>query len=111
MDAALKLVQAETRKETIADIGDRYQAAEIVKPIIGKVDALAVDSAFSIYKMALDAKGIKTEGVHPSAYRALVEMLTTKSEPIIADAALGAKADAAATFHEVFPNAVRVGKA
>jgi hypothetical protein len=111
MDAALRLVQAETRKETIADIGERYQAAEIVKPLIGKVDALAVDSAASIYKMALDANNIKTEGVHSSAYKAMVEMLTSKTEPIVADAALAAKADAGAAFHEIFPNAVRVGKA
>ena len=111
MDAALKLVQAETRKETIADIGERYQAAEIVKPLIGKVDALAIDSAASIYKMALDAKGIKTEGVHPSAYKALVEMLNSKSDTLANDEALTSKADVAATFHEAFPNATCVGKA
>jgi hypothetical protein len=110
MDAALKLVRAETKKETIEEIGARYAACDMVKKIIGKVDPLAMDSAESIYKMALDAKKIKTEGVHPSAYKALVEMLVAKDDVLAADAQLATSVDVATSFKEVFPNA-HVGKA
>jgi hypothetical protein len=111
MDAALKLVRDETRKETITEIGERYEARDAVKPYIGHVNVLAADSADAIYKLALDAKKIKTEGVHPSAYKAMVAMLSTRDTTTFDEAAVTASGDVAASFHEVFPDASRVGKA
>lgn len=52
------------------------KAAQDCAPIIGTLkDPLAFDSADAIYKKALDASGIVTEGVNPSAYAAMVGML------------------------------------
>jgi hypothetical protein len=60
-----------------------YTAAEEVAPHIGKIsNPFAFDSAASIYKKALDTKGISTEGVHPSAYGAMVRILKT-SAPVM----------------------------
>ena len=53
-----------------------YTAAEEVAPYVGKIsNPFAFDSAADIYKKALDAKDIPTEGVDPSAFGAMVSML------------------------------------
>lgn len=49
-----------------------YQARDTVKPLVGHV---ALDSAESVYRFALEQSGISTRGVHPSAYRAMTHML------------------------------------
>lgn len=60
-----------------------YTAAEEVAPFVGKIsNPFAFDSAADIYKKALDARGVEVEGVDPSAYGAMVKMLT-KSAPIM----------------------------
>ena len=64
-----------------------YTAAEEVAPHVGKIsNPFAFDSAADIYKKALDAKGIAVDGVDPSAYGAMVKMLT-EAAPVM-DAAL-----------------------
>ena len=67
-----------------------YTAAEEVAPYVGKIsNPFAFDSAADIYKKALDAKEIPTEGVDPSAFGAMVSMLkkTTAqdSAPVVED--------------------------
>ena len=60
-----------------------YTAAEEVAPYVGKIsNPFAFDSAADIYKKALDAKGVEVEGVDPSAFGAMVKMLT-KAAPIM----------------------------
>lgn len=67
------------------------KAAQDCAPIIGTLkDPLAFDSAEAIYKKALDASGIVTEGVNPSAFAAMVGMLKKGmgvSAPIAQDSA------------------------
>ena len=60
-----------------------YTAAEEVAPYVGKIsNPFAFDSAADIYKKALDARGVEVEGVDPSAFGAMVKMLT-KAAPIM----------------------------
>jgi hypothetical protein len=60
-----------------------YTAAEEVAPYVGKIsNPFAFDSAADIYRKALDAKGVEVAGVDPSAYGAMVKMLT-KAAPIM----------------------------
>ena len=60
-----------------------YTAAEEVAPFVGKIsNPFAFDSAADIYKKALDAKGVEVDGVDPSAFGAMVRMLT-KAAPIM----------------------------
>ena len=55
-----------------------YTAAEEVAPHIGKIsNPFAFDSAADIYKKALDAKGVSTDGVDPSAFGVMVRMIQT----------------------------------
>jgi stage V sporulation protein SpoVS len=49
------------------------QAREAVRPLVGVV-SIGMDSAESVYAFALKQAGVKTEGVDPSAFPALVEM-------------------------------------
>ena len=61
-----------------------YTAAEEVAPFVGKIsNPFAFDSAADIYRKALDAKGVEVDGVDPSAFGAMVKMLT-KAAPIAA---------------------------
>ena len=104
MDAALDA----QKKATIAEVGARFQAGEDVFAICGRLDVLTMDSA-SIYKMALDQKGIDTKGVHPSAFKAMVKMIKTSSEtgvPILAADAAGTK-----DFLTRYPSAAKTRKA
>lgn len=60
-----------------------YTAAEEVAPYVGKIsNPFTFDSAADIYRKALDAKGVEVDGVDPSAYGAMVKMLT-KAAPIM----------------------------
>jgi uncharacterized protein len=68
MDAAiLSAVQAER-----AHSRDLREAEKAVRPYVGEL-TMAFDSADAVYKFALDAQGIKTEKVHPSAFPVLLE--------------------------------------
>ena len=83
---------AKIRKDTQDHISSLFKAAEDVLPHIGKVDALAADSAASIYKMALDQAGVKTEGVNPESFEPMFRMLPKPSDqpsnPIAQDKAV-----------------------
>lgn len=76
MDAAISLATAATAKATEAAVIDRLrgvtEATEVVAPYVGKL-AIACDSAEGVYKAALDTMGVNVTGVHPSAYRAVIE--------------------------------------
>jgi hypothetical protein len=107
MDAALK----KAADDATANAVKRMQAVNVaekeVRPIVG--DVAAMDSAEAIYKFALDAKNIDTEGVHPSAYRSMVKMLLAQdSAPKPSTIAMDS-ADAKA-YAEKFPNAGRLIK-
>jgi len=113
MDAALKRTKGESVAAAVAatvkHLSDLHEAERIVKPLVGEV--LGMDSASSVYRMALDQKGVDVKGVHPSAYKSMVQMLLAKGGNTEGGAHQGNKAkmaaDAAATsrFKEMFPEA------
>lgn len=72
MDKAIKNATTAAKQEAIASFTALYEARDAVKPLVG---AVALDSAESVYKFALDQKGVDTKGVHPSAYKPMVDML------------------------------------
>jgi hypothetical protein len=87
-DAAIKTATDAAVKATKDTMAALFTAANDVKPHVGHVDALAFDSADAIYKMALDQMGVKTEGVHPSAYKELLRLAVERpaaSSAVIAD--------------------------
>ena len=96
MDAAIR--NAEMR--AVERFNAIRRAEKEVAPIIGEVAAM--DSADSIYKMALDAMGVDVHGVPASAYGALVRELSKAkaASPRIAQDAAAAAGD----FFDQFPN-------
>ncbi len=73
--AAMDSAIASAIKKTKADMEALHTARKEVAPMVGEV---ALDSAEAVYKFALDHAKIDTEGVHPSAYRAMVKMSLTE---------------------------------
>lgn len=60
------------RAEVAAQLNALWQARKEVEPLVGMV---AMDSAEAVYAYALQQKGVSTKGVHPSAYKSMVQML------------------------------------
>lgn len=101
MDAAT--VTANVRAEFKA-----IREAEIaVKPLVGEIDSLAMDSAEAIYRFALDSLGVKHKGVHSSALPALIDMAKTKTESK-APTKLGMDSASSKSFETMFPNASKL---
>lgn len=71
MDAVNKLVAAAIEKQK-AEARDAAEAREAVRPFVGSV-AVALDSGEAIYRAALTMLGVKHEGVHASALRAVLD--------------------------------------
>lgn len=95
------------------DRQNELRAAEkFVRPIVGDL-AIACDSADEVYAHALEMRGIakdKIKGMHPSAYRPLLEAMQTavprrqqREEPVLA-----ADSKAAGSFRERFPKAANI---
>ena len=99
MDSAIRVAVAAATKSTMASMEALHTARREVAPMVGDV---AMDSAEAVYKFALDHAKVDTEGVHPSAYRALVRMAGAEKTPaprVAMDAATGS------SFAERFPTA------
>lgn len=78
MDAAILKAKQETKSEVTKQLRDIAEAEKIVKPYIGEV--MAQDSAEDVYRLALDHYKIDLEGVHPSAFKAMVKLLPLPGE-------------------------------
>jgi len=99
MDSAIRVAVAAATKATMASMEALHTARKEVAHMVGDV---AMDSAEAVYKFALDHAKVDVEGVHPSAYRALVRMAGAEKTPtprVAMDAATGS------SFAERFPTA------
>ncbi len=72
MDKAIKDATDKATKDALKLAQDIAAAEETARPYVGKLQ-LAFDSAEGVYKAALEAIGVKIEGIHPSAYKAVLE--------------------------------------
>lgn len=101
MDEAIDAaVQAERKRGR-----DLQDAREFVRPYIGGVSTMAMDSADDVYALALRQHKVEIKGVHPSAYRALVSMLPKAGAKPAPKAALAMDAAGGKSFAERFPEA------
>lgn len=99
MDSAIAVAVDAATKKVRYDMEALHVARREVSPMVGEV---ALDSAEAVYKFALDHAKVDTEGVHPSAYRALVRMAGIEKVPaprVAMDASVGS------SFAERFPTA------
>ena len=89
------------------NVADKFRAAEECLPFLGKIDALAFDSAAAIYAEALKRiGGVDTKDVHPSALRTLLLM---QPNPESRPARVALDAAALTDFHTKYPHAPTVG--
>lgn len=88
MDAAIRAATDATAANVRKEMSDLFAAREAVKPLVGLV---AMDSAEAVYAFALKHAGIATDGVHPSAFPALIAEVTKRkaapAEPVFDQAA------------------------
>ena len=110
MDAAIKLaVDAASKaaeEKTIARMRGVQAAEEAVKPFVGKL-TLAADSAEGVYKAALEVMGVKTEGIHASAYKAILE---AQPKPGAAKPRIASDSARPQGFADRFPSAAALRK-
>ncbi|WP_373203344.1 DUF2213 domain-containing protein [Citrobacter amalonaticus] len=102
-DSAIRDLVAKAKKEALAEARREFsatrEAMRTVEPVYGHVSG---DSADDIYKAVLKQEKVNIEGVHPSAYKALVQMAIhgkTSKQPV-GDSA--EKQASAADFKEYF---------
>jgi len=106
MDAAITAavkIATDTANKTQREIRDAEKA---VRPFVGDL-AMAHDSADAVYRTALTTLGVKIDGIHPSAYPAILGMQPvpgSKKTPVVAMDAAGAK-----SFADRYPDAVKIG--
>jgi len=81
------------------------EAREFVRPIVGNV-SLALDSAEAIYRQALTMRGVAVNGIHPDAYRPILENLAKTNTSQARELALDTAA--ARGFNDRFPEVARV---
>lgn len=102
-DSAIRDLVAKAKAEALAEARREFsatrEAMRTVEPVYGHVSG---DSADDIYKAVLKQEKVNIEGVHPSAYKALVQMAIhgkTSKQPV-GDSA--EKQASAADFKEYF---------
>ena len=101
-DTVKGLVAAERRNQQAI-----YEARNAVRPRVGEL-TLAFDSAEDVYKTALEASGVKTAGVHPSAFKAMFGMLPSRNVETLSDRRLAMDAASSKSFAERFPGAAAI---
>lgn len=112
MDAALAAVAAGTEKTVTQKVlkiaNDIAIAREAVEPYVGKLSpTVAFDSAEAVYEKALVMRGVKIEGIHPSAFKAVLEAQPTQATTHRATQ-LAQDAEPSADFAQHFPGADRI---
>lgn len=101
MDAAA--VQREIAKAVAAERQRNQATNQARRDVAHLVGDVAMDSADDIYKFALEQHGVETKGVHPSAYRSMVQMLGSRPATVAMDKAAVGLADQ-------FPNLNKIRK-
>lgn len=106
MDAAL-IRKAE--ENVMGRIRQANEARECVRSLVGDVSLVAMDSAESIYRFALDSIGADHKGVHPSALKSMVEFaINQKSEVRKPTNVIGMDSAATTSFAKAFPGATKM---
>ncbi len=104
MDSAIKAAVIGERKAQAA-IRD---AERFIRPWVGDL-AVAFDSADDYYKAAIEANGRSVKDVHPSAYRAILEMIPKPGQQRTPTPRLAMDSAKSNGFAERFPEAARIG--
>lgn len=86
---------------------DVREAERVVRAWVGDL-AIAYDSAEDVYKAALEARGKNVKGIHPSAYRSILEMLPKPGTENRNTGRLAMDAAGTKSFGDMFPGAMDI---
>lgn len=103
--AVSKSVASAVAAERAAQAAIR-EAERFVQPWVGNLE-VAFDSADAVYAHALKAHGREVKGIHPSAYRAILEMLPKPGQRNTAPR-MAMDSKSASGFAERFPDAAKI---
>lgn len=107
MDAAIKSsVAAAVASERKAQTAIR-EAERFVQPWVGNLE-VAFDSAADVYAHALKAHGRDVTGVHPSAYRTILEMLPKPGQKVTSTPRVAMDSKSAGGFASRYPEAAKI---
>lgn len=98
----------DARSAAVAHVNALHKAREDVRPLVGIV---AFDSADEVYAFALKQSNVATEGVHASAYPALVEQVKARKAAPAPAAPTRVAADSAAAVSSAIPGLGRFAQA
>lgn len=111
MDAAIAAaVKSATKSATAAAIKtqqDIREAERAVRPYVGDL-AMAHDSADAVYRTALTSLGVDVDGVHPSAFPAILKLQPKPGDTPPARKPIAQDAAASKEFETRFPHANRL---
>ncbi|MEZ2410537.1 DUF2213 domain-containing protein [Bosea sp. RCC_152_1] len=111
MDAAIAAaVKSATKSATAAAIKtqqDIREAERAVRPYVGDL-AMAHDSADAVYRTALTSLGVDVDGVHPSAFPAILKLQPKPGDTLPARKPIAQDAAASKEFETRFPHANRL---
>lgn len=111
MDAAIAAaVKSATKTATAAAIKtqqDIRDAERAVRPYVGDL-AMAHDSADAVYRTALTSLGVDIDGVHPSAFPAILKLQPKPGDAPPARKPIAQDAASSKAFEERFPHANRL---
>lgn len=104
-----KLEYLKAEENVMGRIRQANEARECVRSLVGDVSLVAMDSAESIYRFALDSIGADHKGVHPSALKSMVEFaISQKSDARKPSHGLGMDSAATTSFAKAFPGATKM---
>lgn len=106
MDAAIAKAVSKGVKDAEAKFTARHEAEKFVRPLVGEISGM--DSADEIYKYALDQGGVDLTGVHPSAYRAMTQMLISQKSAAPRDSEMASDASSMAGLDKWVPDSKRI---
>jgi len=106
MDAAIQAAVAKAREDERHNRNAIREAEKICRPYVGDL-AIAYDSADKVYGAALKALKIEVKGVHPSAFRTILE-LQPKPERQKKPATVAMDEASTKSYAERFPGAERL---
>jgi hypothetical protein len=95
-----------------ARLSDRqtFAALEEVRPYVGELKGMTFDSAEKVYSHALKTLGVKVDGVHPSAFKTILDLQPKPgAKPVrqqAHDSAPGA--EAVSDFNTMYPGAAHI---
>lgn len=107
VEAAVAANTTKLRAELQAEARATREAENAVRPYVGELH-IAQDSAEGVYRTALQTLGVKVDGVHPSAFPAILAQCQKPGEQRRTHTSIALDSKPDDEFSKMFPNATRL---